>query len=46
MVNMRKMYIEPQTEAMPMTAASVLCASGSGNHVTVNNNAQNDLVID
>jgi len=43
---MRKMYSKPQTEAMPMTASSVLCASSDGNHVTVDNNAQNDLVID
>ena len=40
------MYSKPQTEAMPIESASVLCASGDGNHVTVNNNAQDNLIID
>ena len=42
---MKKMYSKPQTETMPMKAASVLCASGEP-HISVDNNAQNDLVIE
>ena len=41
----KKMYSKPQTETMPIESASVLCAS-DGNHVSVNNTPQNDLIID
>ena len=40
------MYSKPETDTTPVMPMSIICASGDGNHVTVNNNAQNDLIID
>ena len=43
---MKRIYISPATETMPMNPTSVLCASGdTGTPFGVDNNATNDLII-